>query len=402
MMTTMMRTMTTVTTTESAPPRGGPTIGRLPSLSVRTRLVGSVAVLSALGFIGAGAAALFVERQRIESRVEQSLAREIGEFTELASSGQDPRTGQRFADAESLVTLSMERNIPDQHETHLAFLAALTIVPVDGTGSLHLDPDFRAQVTEAVVPGYGSYQSADQGRVAYAVMPFTKDGQRSHFITAYFVDREFDELAETIWLYAVAATFAWAGLVMAAWLLARRILQPIEELRSTAATITETDVSRRIAVTGADEVADLGRTVNGMLDRLEDALDSQRRMLDDAGHELKTPITVIRGHLELMDEDDASDVRATRRPVHRRARPDGPPRRGPPRARQGAATRLPAPPGRRRGRRRAQHLRQGAGAGPPSLGARPDDPGSGARRLGPPHPGAAPAREQRGGGDRRG
>jgi two-component system OmpR family sensor kinase len=309
---TMMRTMTTVTTTESAPPREGPAFGRLPSLSVRTRLVGSVAVLSALGFIGAGAAALFVERQRIESRVEQSLAREIGEFTELASAGTDPRTGQRFADAESLVTLSMERNIPDQHETHLAFLAALTIVPVDGTGSLHLDADFRSQVTGATVPGYGSYQSADQGRVAYAVMPFTKDGQRSHFVTAYFVDREFDELAETIWLYAVAAAFAWAGLVMAAWLLARRILQPIEELRSTAATITETDVSKRITVTGADEVADLGRTVNDMLDRLEDALDSQRRMLDDAGHELKTPITVIRGHLELMDEDDASDVRATR------------------------------------------------------------------------------------------
>ncbi len=96
------------------------------------------------------------------------------------------------------------------------------------------------------MPGYGTYQSADQGRVAYAVMPFTKDGQRSHFITAYFVDREFDELAETIWLYAVAAAFAWAGLVLAAWLLARRILQPIEELRSTAATITETDVSKRI------------------------------------------------------------------------------------------------------------------------------------------------------------
>jgi two-component system OmpR family sensor kinase len=310
--TTMTMTTVTMTTTEPSPARERLVGVRLPSLSVRTRLIGTVAILSALGFIGAGAAALVVEKARLEARVEQSLAREIGEFTELARSGVDPRTGEQFADAASLVTLSMERNIPDQHETHLAFLAALTIVPVDGDGSLHLDPEFRSAVTAATAPAYGSYNSSEQGRVAYAVMPFTKEGQRSHFVTAYFVDRELDELAETIWLYAVAATFAWAGLVLAAWFLARRILQPIEALRSTAATITDTDVSRRIVVTGADEVADLGRTVNGMLDRLEEALDSQRQMLDDAGHELRTPITVIRGHLELMDERDAADVEATR------------------------------------------------------------------------------------------
>ena len=308
---TMTMTTMTMTTTEG---RAGPTpaLRGIPSLSVRTRLVGSVAVLSALGFVGAGAAALLVERQRIEARVEQSLAQEIGEFTALARSGVDPRTGDPFADAESLVTLSMQRNIPDEHETHLGYLADLTIVPVDGGGTLHREAGFRTVATRAVVPAFGSYESADEGRVVYAVMPFTKSGQQSHFVSAYFVDRELDELGDAIRSYAVAAAFAWAGLVLAAWALARRILQPIEVLRSTAATITETDVSRRIAVTGHDEVADLGRTFNGMLDRLQEALDSQRRMLDDAGHELRTPITVIRGHLELMDEEDPADVRGTR------------------------------------------------------------------------------------------
>ena len=40
-----------------------------------------------------------------------------------------------------------------------------------------------------------------------------------------------------------------------------------------------------------------------MLDRLEDAFDAQRNFVDDAGHELRTPITVIRGNLELMGDD---------------------------------------------------------------------------------------------------
>lgn len=146
----------------------------------------------------------------------------------------------------------------------------------------------------------------------FAVIPITRDGVRSHYATAYFVERELDELRETIRTYAVVAAVAWAVLVIGAWLLARRILGPIHELRDTAAAITGRHLDRRIAVAGQDEVADLGRTFNDMLDRLQDALGAQRRMLDDAGHELRTPITVIRGHLELMDAADPGDVAATR------------------------------------------------------------------------------------------
>ena len=49
-----------------------------------------------------------------------------------------------------------------------------------------------------------------------------------------------------------------------------------------------------------------------MLDRLDAALTSQRRLLDDVRHELKTPITIVRGHLELLDSEDPRDVEATR------------------------------------------------------------------------------------------
>ena len=62
---------------------------------------------------------------------------------------------------------------------------------------------------------------------------------------------------------------------------------------------------------GHDELAGLAVTLNAMLDRLERTLSSQRRFLDDAGHELRTPITIIRGHLELL-EDDPEEREATR------------------------------------------------------------------------------------------
>ncbi|MGL5865189.1 MAG: ATP-binding protein [Dermatophilaceae bacterium] len=280
--------------------------------SVRARLVGSVAALSALGLAGSGAVALVVERERVDARVKRSVAQEVREFAEFAGGGIDPRTGRQFIDAESVITAAMQQNVPGEHEVLLGYLPGLTIVPVDGGGALQGDSAFRSEATARNLPGFGRYHSAKEGRIVYAVMPFTKDGRLNHFVSAYFVDLEMAELDGTIRSYAVVATLTWAALVLAASALARRVLRPLDDLRRTAETITETDVSQRIDVTGADEVAELGETVNGMLDRLEEALHSQRHMLDDAGHELRTPVTVIRGHLELMDAQEADDVEDTR------------------------------------------------------------------------------------------
>ena len=76
-------------------------------------------------------------------------------------------------------------------------------------------------------------------------------------------------------------------------------------MRRAAAEITEQDLSRRIPVNGRDDIAALAEQFNAMLDRLEVAFSTQRRFLDDASHELRTPITIIRGHLELVGDDPA-------------------------------------------------------------------------------------------------
>src|SRR5690606_25148170 len=67
-----------------------------------------------------------------------------------------------------------------------------------------------------------------------------------------------------------------------------------------------------IPAQGNDDISDLTRTVNSMLDRLEGSVGAQRQLLDDVRHELKTPITIVRGHLEMMDAGDTVDVEATR------------------------------------------------------------------------------------------
>jgi signal transduction histidine kinase len=65
------------------------------------------------------------------------------------------------------------------------------------------------------------------------------------------------------------------------------------------------DLGARVEVSGHDEVTDLAASLNEMLDNLQAAFDSQRQFLDSAAHELRTPITIARGHVELLDDDPA-------------------------------------------------------------------------------------------------
>jgi signal transduction histidine kinase len=88
-----------------------------------------------------------------------------------------------------------------------------------------------------------------------------------------------------------------------AWRVADRVVRPVTALTTAARSISETDFGARIPVRGRDQVSQLAATFNAMLNRLERAFASQRRFVDDASHELKTPLTIVRGHLELLDAE---------------------------------------------------------------------------------------------------
>jgi two-component system sensor histidine kinase MprB len=102
---------------------------------------------------------------------------------------------------------------------------------------------------------------------------------------------------------------------------ARRVLAPLAEVTSTAQTIGETDdLSLRLAVHADDEVGQLATRFNEMLERLEDsraALDasvrSQRQLVADASHELRTPVTSLRTNIEVLLEGGSIDEEDRRR-----------------------------------------------------------------------------------------
>jgi two-component system, OmpR family, sensor kinase len=84
------------------------------------------------------------------------------------------------------------------------------------------------------------------------------------------------------------------------WLLTGAALRPVGRMRRRLEEITEHDGSARLPVPATgDEIAALALTMNGLLDRLAQALARQRAFTADAGHELRTPLTALKAELEL-------------------------------------------------------------------------------------------------------
>jgi signal transduction histidine kinase len=96
-----------------------------------------------------------------------------------------------------------------------------------------------------------------------------------------------------------------------AWVTAGRVLLPLRQVTQTAHSITESDMTQRILVQGTGEIAEMAITFNEMLDRLQAAFNSQKEFIKDASHELRTPITIIRGHLEMLHYRPEKQIEVT-------------------------------------------------------------------------------------------
>lgn len=120
------------------------------------------------------------------------------------------------------------------------------------------------------------------------------------------------EQLRTYTFAALAVLFA-ASLVVG-WFVSGRVLRPIGRIASVARDIQATDLSRRIALDGPDdELKRLADTFDQMLGRIDDAFESQRRFIQEASHELRNPLAVIRTNVDVALGDPDSSPEDLRR-----------------------------------------------------------------------------------------
>jgi signal transduction histidine kinase len=122
-----------------------------------------------------------------------------------------------------------------------------------------------------------------------------------------------DRLAELVRALLVAGGVGAALTLLGSWFAARSALRPLTTMSRRAESITAGRLEARVGpIGGDDEIARLTHSIDDMLERLETAFLAQQRFVQDASHELRTPITIARGHLEVTDplHEDSATVKA--------------------------------------------------------------------------------------------
>lgn len=290
-----------------AEPPAQPGQGEVPRqrllAGMRTRVLISFLVLLTVST----AASLVVLREvltsRINDEVGESLTADVAELQALSERRVDPETGKPFdGRLERLFDAFLDGRSVSRGSAIVTFTGAAPYRATVADKGLEPFVDALREAGRVTKPASGNL-STPLGEARYVAVPVAAGEERGSVAVAQILEERREQVDSAV---RIAVGVSIVVLLLASlfiWLAAGRAMAPLQALARTARQISETDLSRRIPVRGGDEIAQLGRTLNAMLDRLETAFADQREFLADVSHELRTPITVIRGHLETLGDD---------------------------------------------------------------------------------------------------
>ncbi|NWF26518.1 HAMP domain-containing histidine kinase [Streptomyces sp. PKU-EA00015] len=295
-------------TAESAPPKQAVgTPGRHPLRSIRARLLGRMLVLVGLTLASLTGAESFILTARLNERVDRELAHDIEAFRSFATDtagGSGPAPGG----VRALFVSYLKSYLPEHGQTLITLVDGAPYRRSAEEPPARLDTDHALMGRAAGVrsPSYGDAQSP-AGSVRYVAVPVVVAGDRARgvLVIATFTQQERDHINESIRTQTYLGLGAMLLSACVGWIFASRIVAPLRVLRDTARSIHESDITRRIPVEDRDEIGQLASTFNDMLDHLDDAFSTKRQFMNDVGHELRTPITIVLSQLEALPDDPA-------------------------------------------------------------------------------------------------
>jgi two-component system OmpR family sensor kinase len=173
-------------------------------------------------------------------------------------------------------------------------------LPRERGAPLTISPQALKNATE----GYGTFETLPNGKqhpLRVFTFPIVVHGRMVNVLqVGMSLEGLLRERQNFLW---ALATLTPLGLILAGgggWLLARRVLRPVDQMTQAARRIGAEHLAERLA--GAetdDELGRLARTLNEMLARLEAGFAQIRRFSADASHELRTPLTILKGEIEV-------------------------------------------------------------------------------------------------------
>ncbi|WP_256329205.1 sensor histidine kinase [Actinomyces ruminicola] len=283
--------------------------------TIRTRIMWTIVLVASVALATSGAAVWVLDLRSTHADIDDRLVLTRQELRRLADTGVDPVSGTALSDPVQVLQTYMGHSVLASGEGQLGIVdGAVRLVSAAG---IDMRPEADAELVERLLTmaeaGLSTIKTVDTaaGRYRVLVVPVTDGTTTATLVRAVDLDAAEAVLWRTMRMYAAAAAVTMIMVAALAWLGIGRLLRPIWELRNATESIDERDLTTRVRVRSHDDLSALAAAVNRMLDRVQRAVEAQRELLDDVGHELRTPITVVRGHLELVDPEDPEDVRQT-------------------------------------------------------------------------------------------
>ena len=245
---------------------------------------------------------------QVNERVQEDLLEEVEEFEEYWQE----QTEQQTIIADNLGFLLNEFlkvKTPEDDSFLITIIAGqfYQSSPVALPPPLQPDSELMNMWRKLHVKEDGVLKTSDPeiGNITYYVRPIAIEGKVAGvFVAAHAGSGEIDEAIEVVRIFIYVLLTVLGIALSITWLVSGRILAPLGALTKAVSSIShDSDLTRRVPVAGNGEIVELARNFNNMMERLENAFQSQQEFLNNAGHQLRTPITIVRGHLELMGLD---------------------------------------------------------------------------------------------------
>ena len=290
--------------------------------SLRSRLTLWYTILLGLPLIAFAFASYAVVARTLERRTDVFIGDALSAFSRELQA--ERRASMSAVDA--MRTAVEEVRFRELHiaildsATRVVAMNALAEGDEEPAASRRPSPDVEARLLAALrsrrldVPLALTVPSA-RGDFRILARPLDVAGRRYALTGAYSL-RDIDDVLERLRaMFLVAIPLLLVVASLGGYSLARRSLAPVAAMSAQAATISVSNLHERLPVGGGDELAGLASVVNGLLDRLENAFDQQRRFVADASHELRTPTAVVRAEADVTLSRDHRDEKEYRESV---------------------------------------------------------------------------------------
>jgi signal transduction histidine kinase len=263
----------------------------MPLSRIRLRLAGWFALAFVVGLLGLSLTLFLYMRRQNQARFNRQLSLTADELRNAvrAEYAEAPDSGIAAASAAAL------EEWPDHPEAFAVYDAA-------GHRLGQTGPEPLARVLPAAFPANlgSTFDLPGTGEHQIRVSRTTADDSLVHVLAASTTEPlHEDEEAFALWLLASVPTTIILSLV-AGYILSRRALRPVGELGQAIAGISPDALDQRLPVSPRpDELDRLAGQFNGLLERLERAQAQNRRFLEEAAHQIRTPLTLVLGETDL-------------------------------------------------------------------------------------------------------